>query len=157
MGEETASAASPERVTTVTLAVATSSGRGRGDIGSNSNAGCNLSTASVDVQRNPWSVFDGSGFAYPRPGRFTAAQDITGRDHWYLRVARQLQPPQSVYRWELGMDHVVSVQPTGGLSKASKVAGLILGGTSVVALMIGWIAFLLWLVAEVVIAIVHWL
>ena len=55
------------------------------------------------------------------------------------------------------MDHVVSVQPTGGLSKAAKVAGLILGGTSVVALMIGWIAFLLWLAAEIVITVVHWL
>ncbi len=35
------------------------------------------------------------------------------------------------------MDRIVPVQPTGGLSKAAKVAGLILGGTVVAALLIG--------------------
>ncbi len=55
------------------------------------------------------------------------------------------------------MDRIVPVQPSGGLSKAAKVAGLILGGTVVAVLMIGWVAFLLWLGAETVITIVHWL
>ena len=55
------------------------------------------------------------------------------------------------------MTQMISVQPTGGLSKAAKVAGLILVGTSVVALLIGWTAFLLWLAAEIVITVVHWL
>lgn len=42
-------------------------------------------------------------------------------------------------------------------SKAVKVAGLAVAGTFVVALILGWVAFLLWLAAEVVIAVVHWL
>ncbi len=55
------------------------------------------------------------------------------------------------------MDRIVSVQPTDGLSKAAKVMGLILGGTVVAALLMGWVAFLLWLGAEAVITVVHWL
>ncbi len=55
------------------------------------------------------------------------------------------------------MDRIVPVQPSGGLSKAAKVAGLILVGTVVAALLMGWVAFLLWLGAEIVITIVHWL
>lgn len=44
-----------------------------------------------------------------------------------------------------------------GVAKAGKLAGLALAGTSVVALMIGWVSFLLWLFAEIVMSIVHWL
>lgn len=51
------------------------------------------------------------------------------------------------------MDHNVSVPR--GLPKALKVAGLILVGTVVAALLMGWLAFLLWLGAEAVIAVVH--
>ncbi len=43
------------------------------------------------------------------------------------------------------------------MAKVAKVGGLIFGGTSVAALMIGWTAFLLWLTAEIVIAFLHWL
>ncbi len=55
------------------------------------------------------------------------------------------------------MDHIVPAQPTRGLSKAARMMVLVLGGTSVVALIIGWMAFLLWLAAEIVITVVHWL
>ncbi|MGI4765046.1 MAG: hypothetical protein ACRYGP_08270 [Janthinobacterium lividum] len=55
------------------------------------------------------------------------------------------------------MTQMISAQPTGGLSKAAKVMGLILGGTVVAALLLGWVAFLLWLGAEAVITVVHWL
>lgn len=55
------------------------------------------------------------------------------------------------------VDQTVSVQPRGRLFKTAMSAGLVLGGTSVVALVLGWTAFLLWLVAEVVITIVRWL
>ena len=55
------------------------------------------------------------------------------------------------------MDQIITSQPTSGVSKAAKVGGLILGGTFVLALVIGWIAFLLWLAAEIVITIAHWL
>ncbi len=55
------------------------------------------------------------------------------------------------------MDQIIPGQPRNGLSHAAKVAGLILGGTFIVALVIGWVAFLLWLAAEIVVAFVHWL
>lgn len=55
------------------------------------------------------------------------------------------------------MDQVVPTQVNGALSKAIKVAGLVLAGTTLAALLIGWVAFLLWLVGEAVIAVVHWL
>lgn len=53
------------------------------------------------------------------------------------------------------MDQIVSVRPGGRLAEVAKVGELILGGTSVAALMIGWMAFLLWLVAKIVIAFMH--
>lgn len=52
---------------------------------------------------------------------------------------------------------MTTTRDRGGLPKSLKTAGLILGGTFVASLMIGWIAFLLWLMAEGVIAIVSWL
>ena len=55
------------------------------------------------------------------------------------------------------MDQIVSVRPRGRLLKLVRAVGLILGGTSVMALVIGWTAFLLWLTAEIVVAFVHWL
>lgn len=60
--------------------------------------------------------------------------------------------------WQrLRMDQIVSVRPRDRLFKLAKAVGLILGGTSIVALLIGWTAFLLWLAAEIVVALVHWL
>ena len=55
------------------------------------------------------------------------------------------------------MDQIVSVRPRERMVKAAKVVGLILGGTSVIAFLIGWTAFLLWMTAQIVIAFVHWL
>ena len=55
------------------------------------------------------------------------------------------------------MDQFVSVRPRGRLFKLARAAGLIVGGTSVAALLLGWTAFLLWLAAEIVIAIARWL
>lgn len=55
------------------------------------------------------------------------------------------------------MDQIASSRPKGRLSKAAKMAGLILGGTIAAALIIGWSAFLLWLAAKIVIAVAHWL
>ena len=55
------------------------------------------------------------------------------------------------------MDQTVVIRPDGGLAKAVKATGLVLGGTFVAALTIGWVAFLLWLIAEGVITVVHWL
>ena len=43
------------------------------------------------------------------------------------------------------------------MPKPVKIAGLILGGTLTASLMVSWIAFLLWLIAEGVIAMVNWL
>lgn len=52
-----------------------------------------------------------------------------------------------------------AVLPRGdrGLPRALKVAGLTLGGTVVAALLMGWVAFLLWLAAEAVSDVIHWL
>ena len=55
------------------------------------------------------------------------------------------------------MTQIVSRQPTGGLSMAARSVGLVLGGTTIAALLIGWVALLLWLAAEAVITVVHWL
>ncbi len=53
------------------------------------------------------------------------------------------------------MTQMTTVRDSGGLSKPVKIAGLILGGTLTASLMIGWIAFLIWLMAEGVIAILN--
>ena len=52
---------------------------------------------------------------------------------------------------------MTTAQDRGGLPKALKTAGLILGGTVLASLTIGWAAFLLWLAAEIVMVVVHWL
>ena len=55
------------------------------------------------------------------------------------------------------MNQLVPGQPRNGVPKFLKLAGLILGGTVVAALLMGWVAFLLWLGAEAVMAVVQWL
>ena len=55
------------------------------------------------------------------------------------------------------MDQIVSVQPRGGVSKAAKMVGLILTGTIAAALIIGWVALLIWFAGEAVVNVVHWL
>ena len=55
------------------------------------------------------------------------------------------------------MTQTVLPRVNRALPRALKVAVLTLGGTLVAALLIGWVAFLLWLVAEAVSAVVHWL
>ena len=52
---------------------------------------------------------------------------------------------------------MIAVRDRGGLPKTLKTAGLVLGGTFVAALVLSWTAFLLWLAAEIAIAVVHWL
>ena len=54
------------------------------------------------------------------------------------------------------MTQMISDRRNRGLPKALKVAGLTLSGTVVAALLIGWVAFLLWLGAEAVIIVAHW-
>ena len=54
------------------------------------------------------------------------------------------------------MDQFVSIRPGERLFKLTKAIGLILGGTSVAALLLGWTAFLLWLAAQIVVAFVRW-
>ena len=55
------------------------------------------------------------------------------------------------------MDQIVSFRPSDGLSKIAKTAGLILAGTFIAGLTIAWATFLMWLAAEAVITVVHWL
>ncbi len=55
------------------------------------------------------------------------------------------------------MDQIVSRQPRGGLTRAVRVVGLVLSGTTMAALLIGWVALLLWLAGEAVITVAHWL
>lgn len=55
------------------------------------------------------------------------------------------------------MDQIVSVRPRERLVRAAKLVGSILGGTLVIAFLIGWTAFLLWMTAQIVVAFVHWL
>ena len=69
----------------------------------------------------------------------------------------QIVSLRSGLAWKPNIDQCIITKHATGLSKAAKVAGLILGGISVVALLVGWIAFLLWLAAEIVITVVHWL
>lgn len=58
---------------------------------------------------------------------------------------------------ECRSDAMTTTQDRGGTPKPLRIAGLILGGTVLASLTIGWVAFLLWLAAQIMIAIVHWL
>ncbi len=55
------------------------------------------------------------------------------------------------------MYQLVPTQVNGALSKTFRRVGLVLAGTALAAILIGWVAFLFWLTAEAVITVVHWL
>ena len=55
------------------------------------------------------------------------------------------------------MTETVSSQDRSGLLRVVRIAGLVLAGTALASLMIGWAALLLWLGAEAVITVVHWI
>lgn len=54
------------------------------------------------------------------------------------------------------MDQFVPIRPSKGSSKVLRVVGLVLAGTVLAALLVGWAAFLFWLAAEAAITLVHW-
>ena len=68
-----------------------------------------------------------------------------------------MQPPQCSNSGDATMDQLVPTQVNGALSKTFRRVGLVLAGTALAAILIGWVAFLLWLTAEAVITVVHWL
>ena len=55
------------------------------------------------------------------------------------------------------MTETAPSQDRDSTSKAVRYGALVLAGTAVAALVIGWAAFLIWLAAETVMGVVHWL
>lgn len=55
------------------------------------------------------------------------------------------------------MNEAVSARPNRVPSKVYQIGGLVLGGTIMAVLTVAWAAFLVWLVAEGVMTVLHWL
>ena len=54
------------------------------------------------------------------------------------------------------MNHIVPIRAGHGVTKVARATAVVLIGTTVAALLIGWTAFLLWLIGSGVIAVVRW-
>lgn len=54
------------------------------------------------------------------------------------------------------MNDFVPLRAGLGATKVTRTAGLILMGTTMAAMLIGWMAFLLWLAATGVVAVFRW-